>query len=149
MGIGPILYRIFFPFVLFLIVTFLCVIRPFFKSRTRERRKNSGISSEKKKKFEVVLASILCVICFFYIMYLSCDLVFRDFESCEGVFLKYYRSARQLLVWNVIFEIDGETESFILMNSVANINDLIPGCTYEVTYAKRTNLVLSITPPPL
>ena len=85
------------------------------------------------------------MLCFFYIVYLSCNLVLHDFKTCEGVFLKFNRSCYELLVWNVNFEINGETDSFNLLNSVVNVHNLIPGCTYEITYAKRTNMVLSIT----
>lgn len=148
MDIRPVLYRIFFPFLLLFIIAFVYAFRQFLKSKTEVRRKRSGIpSSEKKRKSEIVFASIICVLCFSYMLYLSCDLVFRDYRTSEGVFLKFNRSRYELLVWDVNFEIDGATDCFTLMNSVVNVHDLIPGCTYEITYAKRTNMVLSITPP--
>ncbi|CDD27035.1 unknown [Firmicutes bacterium CAG:94] len=101
---------------------------------------------EKKRKTEVILSLSLCVVSFFYAVYLSSDLLFRDFITCEGVFQKYNRARYELVVWDVSFEIDGETSSFNLMNSVENIHSLVPGGTYKITYAKRTNMLLSISP---
>lgn len=147
MDIRPVLYRIFFPFLLLFIIAFVYAFRQFLKRKTGVRRKKNEIPSGKRRRLEAVFASIICVLCFFYMLYLSCDLVFHDFRTSEGVFLKFHRSRYELLVWDVNFEIDGATDCFTLMNSVVNVHDLIPGCTYEITYAKRTNMVLSITPP--
>ena len=87
---------------------------------------------EKKRKTEVIFSLSLCVVSFFYAVYLSSDLLFRDFITCEGVFQKYNRARYELVVWDVSFEIDGETSSFNLMNSVENIHSLVPGALIKL-----------------
>lgn len=141
----PILYRIFVPFILLSVLMFVYGFKQLSKNKSRASPKKWK-RMEKKRKTEVILSLSLCAVSFFYAVYLSSDLLFRDFITCEGVFQKYNRARYELVVWDVSFEIDGETSSFNLMNSVENIHSLVPGGTYKITYAKRTNMLLSISP---
>ena len=102
----PILYRIFVPFILLSVLMFVYGFKKLSKNKSRASPKKWK-RMEKKRKTEVILSLSLCVVSFFYAVYLSSVLLFRDFITCEGVFQKYNRSRYELVVWDVSFEIDG------------------------------------------
>lgn len=131
-----IVYRIAVP-GLFVMIAF--ALLAFFQFRSI--KKTVKKRNDKKKKLAAI--AYLCIALFGAILsiFLSFDLIFQDYITQNGNYEKQYRNRD---VYELIFDVDGESKRCFVFPTELKKYDLQEDQTYEVTYARRTGMLISI-----
>lgn len=131
-----IVYRIAVPGLLVMILFSLLA---FFQVKSYKKTKNK--KSDKKNKISII--AYLCIALFGIILsiFFSLDLMFRDYISINGSYEKQYRNRD---VYELIFDVNGENERCFVFPTELRKYDLQEGQSYEIIYAKRTGMLISI-----
>ena len=132
-------YRIIYPFLVASVLFFIEFLILHFSWKKKKSKKK--LDANKQKKISICFL-ILSLTAFSYSAYLSLDIIFKDYIVNNGIYLKYYRG-KDIITSELYFDIDGEVISIDIFTS--NIQDygFEPGEAYEITYSKRTNMLIS------
>ena len=132
-------YRIIYPFLFASILFFIEFLILYFSWKKKKSKKKLDVNKQKKISIRFLILSLTA---FSYSAYLSFDIIFKDYIVNNGIYLKDYRG-KDIITSELYFDIDGEVISIDIFTS--NIQDygFEPGEAYEITYSKRTNMLIS------
>ena len=95
----------------------------------------------KKIKAEAVVFLMLSLFGLSMALYHSMDLIFKDFVTIQGVYSHYYRG-KEIYMREIFFSTDNHDE--FCYTFFDRMSDLEPGKQYEIVYAKRTLMMISV-----
>lgn len=137
-GIDAIIYKILGGGVItgVLVVLFAFVKLYSYKKLNKKRREKN-----KSKRTQGILLLLASALIFLFEGYCSLDLILQDYITDQGIYEHSYR--RGLFVWDrmIICTDNGRSDYFAFSDYV---KELEKGQKYEFTYAKRTNVLISI-----
>lgn len=132
----PIIYRILVPGITLSVVAGLISLSSF-----RALKKGYKGKKTKKIKAEAVVFLMLSLFGLSIALYHSMDLIFKDFVTIQGVYSHYYRG-KEIYMREIFFSTDNHDE--FCYTFFDRMSDLEPGKQYEIVYAKRTLMMISV-----
>lgn len=130
------MYRIFFKILfpgtlLFLVATILFVVSM-----------RSPKLSKRKRRFEMLFYAFLAIAGLIYSGYNSVDLIKQDFVTESGTYIEDYREGER---HKLVFEAaDGDRFHCYILFGELNEIDIFHNQHYAATYARRTQMLISI-----
>lgn len=126
-----VIYRFIYPHLLCFLTTFILCITFF-----------------KKHKFHTFLSLTLIIVSFIsfcFTAYLSLDLIFRDYQTETVKYVTTIRT-KDIFTEDLVFDLNGTNFSLGIAHSALQELDFEYGNEYEIVYAKRTKMLISISP---
>lgn len=133
-----VIYRIVCPFILGGIVFLLLSIH---HRHVWAKQQNRRKPLNNKGKYFSLLFLILSLVSFSFAGYSSLDVLLNDPAVDDGVYLKYHRG--DIITSELLFDADGQILSLEIFAADMQKYGFEPGRTYEITYAKRTGMLIS------
>lgn len=132
-------YRIIYPFIT---GGFLYLVISIVYQRNWLKNKSSKKFAGNSKKYVSIFFLILSLTTFSYSGFLSLDAILNDYVVINGIYLRSFRG-KDLITSEVFFEVNKEVISLDIFASNTQDFGFEQGNPYEITYAKRTGVLIS------
>jgi predicted membrane protein len=128
------IFRVVFPSIFLIIIS---LGFSYYETKPYKRSKKS----DKEKKLSITAYLCCALLGLILSMFFSLDLVFKDYISITGIYESQYRDRNS---YKLVFDVNGENDHCSISRTELRKYDLQEGQSYDVVYAKRTGILISI-----